>query len=35
LKVFLASFLGMKVDADSAVLMKALKRRGVESRSVA
>jgi glutathione synthase/RimK-type ligase-like ATP-grasp enzyme len=35
LKVFLVSFIGMKVDMDSAVLMKALERRGVESHCVA
>jgi len=35
LKVFLVSFVGMKGDMDSAVLMKALEKRGVESRSVA
>ena len=34
LKVFLVSFVGMKVDEDSAVIMKALERRGIESRSV-
>ena len=35
LKVFLVSFVGMKVDMDSAVLMKALERRGIKSHSVA
>ena len=35
MKVFLVSFVGMKVDMDSAVLMKALERRDIESRSVA
>lgn len=35
LKVFLVSFMGMTEDRDSAVLMNALERRGVESRSVA
>lgn len=35
MKVFLISYVGMKVDMDSAILVKALKRRGVESRSVA
>ena len=35
MKVFLISFVGEKFDMDSAVLMKALERRGVESRRVA
>src|SRR3989304_632565 len=35
LKVFLVSFAGFKADMDSAVLIKALERRGVESRIVA
>jgi glutathione synthase/RimK-type ligase-like ATP-grasp enzyme len=34
MKVYLVSFVGMKVDADSAVLMKALEKRGVDSKSV-
>lgn len=35
MKVFLASFVGMKVDVDSAVLMKALEKQGVDCQSVA
>jgi hypothetical protein len=34
MKVYLVLFLGMKVDMDSAILMKALERRGIESKSV-
>ena len=35
MKVFLISFVGMKVDMDSAILMKALKKRDIQSQSVA